>query len=301
MTNLLFKVTQVQVIWFSLYSFLTSTVYETSLHLSILFRSPIQTSSTLSYLLPGLYLSLASTSTSTQPSTSRVPHDGSFTTLLSLLHDLLITYPSQKSFYERLASLPPSCFSKQSEPYRWIHDLARCLRTRNYARLEKVTQRHAFAHFAAQAGERLVLVILPALSARREGGKREAKGRPSNERDVNPESNHSVNLPLEALCTLVEALCDKARETAWLVLRTSYRELICAPPATGSSTNTSEWLARALTLRSRMDANGAEKPLDVVAIVDKWLGQRCDKGEIKRKEGDNVQGRWVLVKPPAVR
>lgn len=95
---------------------------------------------------------------------------------------------------------------------------------------------------------------------------------------------------------LVDGLCDKARENTWRVLRTSYREIICAPPATGSLTDTNDWLARALVLPSR-SRHGSAKSTAVVAMVEDWLEERCTKGEVKKKEGENMQGRWILVKP----
>ncbi|KAG1742296.1 uncharacterized protein EDB91DRAFT_1081471 [Suillus paluster] len=69
-------------------------LYETSLCLSSIFDSQVQTSSILSHLLPELYISA-----SIQPPISSV--------LISLLHHLIAGYPSQKSYFEHLSRLSP--------------------------------------------------------------------------------------------------------------------------------------------------------------------------------------------------
>ncbi|KAI0712445.1 hypothetical protein C8Q76DRAFT_797292 [Earliella scabrosa] len=443
-------------------------VYETSLHLSILFKSPAQTTSTLSHLLPDLYISKrnsggGSTSQHLSPENPRrtpsaasspspvlpahcsqiqgrpeepsppaaaaaIPRTALATTLISLLHRLVQAYPSQSAFDAELrrlhpalqhllrapppdspGSTPPSIPAPSPHPslsqpsrslpasgerpsrdstdhartahphahdsgpelqstpasesqlvqsiapvvlpcstaYDWLLDLARCLRARNYARLEGLTRRAAYRHFVygplsspARAG--------PALSpthAAREGSERDKQGgeaRRGAQYNSEPiraarggqdhvhdqgrvddpgrdsESDAPRDLALEALGTLVEALLEKARGTTWDVLRTAYREVSLRAtlnPGTGTNTTetTAHWLARSLVLRPArgVEARGESKvvidgsvgkvgrPADVeveVDAVDAWLEERRGRGEARRKEGEGMEGRWVLVK-----
>lgn len=131
-----------------------------------------------------------------------------------------------------------------------------------------------------------------------------------------------VDLEVEALGTLVEALLEKARGRTWDVLRTAYRELSLrtAPGPSGSVKGTTgEWLARSLVLRPRRldgarsagdgagagvgDKNetengdaGKETWEVCVEEVEAWLEERGRRGEARRKEGEGMEGRWVLVK-----
>ncbi|KAG0703745.1 hypothetical protein DFH29DRAFT_981747 [Suillus ampliporus] len=106
-------------------------VYETSLCLSSLFDSQVQTSSILSHLLPELY-----TSASIQPPISSV--------LISLLHHLIAGYPSQKTYFEHLLYLSPNVLDRTSEAYAWISNLATSLRTFNHIRFEALSQHNAY-------------------------------------------------------------------------------------------------------------------------------------------------------------
>ncbi|KAG1748549.1 hypothetical protein EDB19DRAFT_1682308 [Suillus lakei] len=108
-------------------------VYETSLCLSLLFDSPIQTSSILSHLLPELY-----TSASIQPPISSV--------LISLLHHLIAGYPSQKAYFERLSCLSPNVLDRTSEAHAWISNLATSLRTLNHIRFEALSRHDVYRH-----------------------------------------------------------------------------------------------------------------------------------------------------------
>src|SRR5882762_8241984 len=67
-----------------------SLAYETSLFLSIIFISPRQTTSIISHLLPGLY------------SSETPPESHPTAVLLSLLHHLIMSLPSQRLYYDHL-------------------------------------------------------------------------------------------------------------------------------------------------------------------------------------------------------
>ncbi|PIL22744.1 transporter [Ganoderma sinense ZZ0214-1] len=122
-------------------------VYETSLYLSVLFKSPVQTTSALSHLFPDLYISIASQKAA-PPSDSNTPNVATAsttirptpppaapprprhplpiataapesparslagsalaTTVILLLHHLATAYPSQTAFYTQLRQLHPA-------------------------------------------------------------------------------------------------------------------------------------------------------------------------------------------------
>ena len=91
------------------------------------------------------------------------------------------------------------------------------------------------------------------------------------------------------MCVLVDSVRAKARATAWLVIRSAYRELHCVPPPVDVpvvAASTSEWLARSLALH----------PAEAMKAVDIWLEQKCAEGEVRRKEG--AEGRWIVCKVP---
>jgi len=265
-------------------------VYETSLHLSIIFNSPKQTSSILAHLLH-LYTLSSPASASTHPA---LP-----TTLLSLLHLLVTGYPSQSHYYEHLHSLPPIFLPQSSDAFRWLKNLVRCLRTRNYARLEDLTERRNFARFVSEESKSETEAKLQV------GPDHRANDR-SRKTAATAHSGAPSNLPLEALCMLVEGLRNKARETTWLVLRSAYRELHCPPdpaPSSGQDETktsvhspTSEWLARSLTLRPVLSED--QGVANVAKLVDEWLTRKCTEGEVRRKEGPGMEGRWIICKIP---
>ncbi|OBZ68833.1 hypothetical protein A0H81_11207 [Grifola frondosa] len=304
-------------------------VYETSLYLSILFRSPSQTTSILSYLLPNLYLASKPSKSGAATFVPLSPNALS-TSLLSLLNHLICAYPSQSTFYAQLQDLPPvllpcssahksDTFSVNSRSYAdpqlavaahvWIRELARCLRGRNYAQLDILSCREAFVQFVPSTSSDLKHSGATANHSKHSGS-------PST-------SSQALNLPLEALCILVDSLRAKARATAWQVLRRAYREFICTPPShvTASSasvtlgtpssrseekkdhacpaapSSTTTWLARSLALAplspsvsSRADVQDESAAL----LVDRWLTERCAAGEVRQKEG--MAGRWVVCK-----
>jgi len=266
-------------------------VYETSLHLSIIFNSPKQTSSILARLLHLHTLS---------PPTSANTHPALPTTLLSLLHLLVTGYPSQSLYYEHLHSLPPTFLPQSSEAFRWLKSLVRCLRTRNYARLEELTERRTFARFVSDESN-------PEAKAKHQVGPDHQTNDGPRKTDKTAHLGVPSNLPLEALCVLVEDLRIKARETTWLVLRSAYRELHCSPdpaPASGQDETktsvhspTSEWLARSLTLRPVLSED-QQGVANIAKLVEDWLNRKCAEGEVRRKEGPGMEGRWIICKIP---
>ncbi|KAF8308199.1 hypothetical protein DL93DRAFT_2231783 [Clavulina sp. PMI_390] len=94
---------------------------------------------------------------------------------------------------------------------------------------------------------------------------------------------------MEALQTLMERLRSKARDTAWLVIRSAYRE---------ADVNASqEWLSRSLLLSSRSYADGAADAGQVP--VSQWFKDRASMGETEAllRDGKTLDGRWTLRRP----
>ncbi|KAG6853931.1 hypothetical protein C0991_012423 [Blastosporella zonata] len=104
-------------------------VYETSLYLAAVFESPKQTTAVIPHLLPSLYL------TSSPPHKNRL-----ITVLISLLHHLAITYPSQGTFRQFFDLIPTDFLPKSSAAHKWIRTLAKSLRTQNYATFEVLSR-----------------------------------------------------------------------------------------------------------------------------------------------------------------
>ncbi|KAG1766156.1 hypothetical protein EDD22DRAFT_878631 [Suillus occidentalis] len=209
-------------------------VYETSLCLSSLFDSAIQTSSILSHLLPELYNSAL-----IQPPISSV--------LMSLLHHLIAGYPSQKTYFEHLSRLSPNVLDRTSEAYVWISNLATSLRTLNHIRVEALSRHDVYSHILA----------------------------------VSKSSNEINNaLSQDAVRALVERLRSKARDKAWVVLRSAYREL-------SASEDTRTWMAKCLLLSTGQTcASGLS--------LEEWIDGRCRDGHLRPKEG--AVGRWIVCK-----
>ncbi|KAI0754748.1 hypothetical protein C8Q80DRAFT_1140737 [Daedaleopsis nitida] len=208
----------------------------------------------------------------------------------------------------------------------WLLDLAGCLRARNYARLDGLTRRAVYARFVPRGP-------VPRASLHSHSGSRSiaesASGSGQESRSGWRDGEDTVQghaplvLELEALGTLVGALLEKARGRTWDVLRMAYREVsLRAPPSgpvgQGGTGTTEEWLARSLVLRPRNledapsagrgggDGNGSESIWNevvgsersgaCVGDVEAWLEERGRRGEARRKEGEGMEGRWVLVK-----
>ena len=109
-------------------------MYETSSYLAVLFNSALQTTSTLSHLIPDLY----STSTS---------QNIRITTLISLLHHLVAAYPSQSTFRQHLSLLPSSFIPPDSKAYKWVDGVTSSLRSLNYSKFEYLTRPSSFSDF----------------------------------------------------------------------------------------------------------------------------------------------------------
>ncbi|KAI0373657.1 hypothetical protein BV20DRAFT_977388 [Pilatotrama ljubarskyi] len=294
--------------------------------------SPAQTTSTLSHLFPAFYVTAsdvqvkpqATASVSKSSPGSPDPAAGSSpgqlppttalsSTLIFLLHHLVAAYPSQLSFHTQLRQLHPalkrlleapaealdqprtlssdpsilsSPQTADSQPsernrgvpamsnvYDWLVELARCLRRRNYARLDALTRRAVFSRF---------IDITPSSSSSEEATER----RP--------------DLGLEAVQVLVDSLVGKARSTTWSVLRTAYREVNLRATPTGASAGdiTALWLARSLVLRNSVTSGliPEEGEDGMYTAVETWLAERSAKGEARRKEGEGMEGRWILVR-----
>lgn len=220
-------------------------VYETSLYLSVVFDSPVQTTSILSHLVPDIY------------STTSVPQPFRLTSILiSLLHQLVISFPSQRSYLGRIKYLAPNWLERSSSAYLWISTLARSLRTRNFVEFEQLSQPDAFEH------------LLP-------------PSRPVQPSSISASAVLRVrDLPRSAVHELVSRLRLKARDESWRVVRNAYREI-------SLSDETQLWLGKRLFF----DSFGSEA---TVVRFDEWVRERCRDGQLRPKEG--VEGRWMVCK-----
>ncbi|KAH9041992.1 hypothetical protein EDB85DRAFT_1857124 [Lactarius pseudohatsudake] len=162
--------------------------YETSLFLSIIFRSHVQTTSILSHLLPDLYLSIEH------------PPNGSssLTVLLASLHSLDIHYPSQRAFLELSKNLPPS-FTLRRDHEVWLRELSSSLRRGGYAQFGRLTQSSSLTSLAAWP----------------------ASETPDQR---TPPVHQDPDLRLLSFQTLVNSLRTHLRLSAWRMLRSAYRE-----------------------------------------------------------------------------
>lgn len=104
-----------------------------------------------------------------------------------------------------------------------------------------------------------------------------------------------LNLELEAVQVLVDSLIEKARGPAWNVLRTAYREvdLRATPKGACAGYSTAAWLTRSLVLRTEVQGECVH-PVEDAATA--WLEERRAQGEARKKEGEGMEGRWILVK-----
>ncbi|KAK7048653.1 Pre-mrna-splicing factor cwc22 [Favolaschia claudopus] len=203
-------------------------VYETSLFLAILFDSPRHIGPVIPALTTYFHL----------PSTQPYPTCAE-TILVCLLHYLVAAHPSQREFHASLASMPNAFFPGDSAARIWITSLAGCIRSRNYAKLGKLTQ----------------ITALPGDDARPES---DGPGRP---------------LSRKALYHLVDSLRSKTREMTWIVMRAAYRELFCQ---VDSHWDTRSWLERSLGLSSKVPG-GHSLALDEWLISERDRGHVREK------------------------
>lgn len=214
-------------------------VYESSLYLAVIFDSPKQTTSIISALIPEVYLS-------TPP-----PHRLCLPTiLLSSLHHLLVAYPSQVPFNRFLQSIPETLLPRASPTYAWITFLAASLRTRNYARFERLSRKVSLSEILETPDS--ISATLGALT-------------------ITPQANRT--LAFKALFTLLDSLRIKSRETSWAIIRSAYRELTCGV----QPSETKSWLSRSLCLQSVVsDEFNVE--------VEDWLAKQVPLGAVRRRE-----------------
>ena len=172
----------------------TCAVYETSLWLSIIFRSHAQTASILTPLLPDLYLSV-------KPPKGEA--SSSLTVLLASLHSLERHYPYQRAFFDLRKSLPPS-ISLKDDHQDWLRGLSCSLRRSGYSPFQRLTQNASLV--------RLVASETP---------------------NRTPPSN-GPNLPLLSLQTLVTSIRGHLRLSAWCTIRSAYREFALPLPNTAT-------------------------------------------------------------------
>ncbi|TFK73637.1 hypothetical protein BDN72DRAFT_834519 [Pluteus cervinus] len=164
--------------------------------------------------------------------------------LVALLHHLAAAHPSQIPFSQLSDSVPDVVFPKESNGRSWLRDLTRALRMRNYYQLERLTQRSTIVS---------VLQV---------------------EDGFGP----------QAVFCLVDQLRIKARDSAWQVIRSAYKELSCQVEPNG----TRDWLTHSLCL-------GAVSPSSDDALdVDQWLSQKKILGHVQPKEG--TASKWIICK-----
>ena len=130
--------------------------------------------------------------------------------LVSLLHHLVTSYPSQSTYNQQRTQIP---LRKQSRVSNWLISLTGSLRTRNYARFESLSRKES------------VLEII---------------------KESNGTLEENGDLGLRAVLLLVESLRRKVGDSAWDTIRSAYRELSCDPASLG----TKAWLRRSLCLDS---------------------------------------------------
>ncbi|KAI6112319.1 hypothetical protein EV401DRAFT_209343 [Pisolithus croceorrhizus] len=313
-------------------------VYETSLYLSIMFESSVgilDTTSILSRLVPGMYtavlqplqssqlssslppvspaLSSASTqisptfsSSRSSPPRSRSPSrpSASLTAILMLLHTLILTYPSQRAYFDALQSIPECILDRKSDTYGWIRAVARCLRGCDFVEFEDLTKGSGVLESVTSVGD------VKGVDSNLDPKLRLADSKPDSNLDshstsvsnshlrkaalsehISP-SQHKPDLPQAALRVLLSRLRAKARDHAWVVFRSAYREM-------SEEDELKRWLERYLALESVEGASleGMEERVSLglgKITFDDWIRERERDGHIRRREG--VVGRWVVCK-----
>ncbi|KAF5369397.1 hypothetical protein D9758_002495 [Tetrapyrgos nigripes] len=230
------------------------SIYETSLHLATLFHSPKQINSIIPHLVPDLYSQVAESRTQRRLAS----------VLISLLHQLVQEFPSQGSYYTFLRSIPESLLPRKSEAYLWLDAIASTLRVHNHYKFERLTSPTSFSSFLADGLDSAPLENrVAALSI----------------------SSQSENdLLIKAFHSVIDDLRGKARESAWTVIRSAYREISCH-----TDSPTREWLAQSLALRMVLSDNHS-------MTVDQWLQDKFSENHVRPKEG--VEGRWIISKAP---
>ena len=212
-------------------------VYETSLYLSILFGCSVAQDMPTAILshLQNMYNSNAScmsTSTTT-------------TTTIHLLHLLLMGYPSQQAYFDRLKTLTSrSNTTQEGAPSSWIRALARALLRYDFITFDVLSQVDAFERSHS----------CPPSCGSTTTGRSIAMG-------------PFDDLSKAAVSTLLARLRSKARGTAWSVMKGAYRVV-------SVSDQKEEWVGRYLVL------DGASR-----ADVETWMEERSRVGDAILERG----------------
>lgn len=264
-------------------------VYETSLYLSIMFESSVgmlDTTSILARLVPGMYTTIVRPLQSSQ-SQSTSQSSASLTAILMLLHTLVITYPSQRAYFDTLKSIPECILDRKSETYGWVRAVARCLGRCDFVEFEKLTRGSSVFDLVASVGG----------DSKRDSNIHVHSTSVSNShlRKTAPNaqaipSRHTLDLARTAFRVLLSRLRAKARGRAWVVFRSAYREI-------SEGDEVKRWLERYLALESveGVALEGTESVPGTGKIpFDEWIRERERDGHIGRKEG--AVGKWVVCK-----
>ncbi|KAH7907331.1 hypothetical protein BJ138DRAFT_1014702 [Hygrophoropsis aurantiaca] len=220
--------------------------YETSLHLSVIFDAPVQTTSILSHLIPDMY----QITKSAGPSNSDLNRLASV--LICLLHHLVMAYPSQQTFRDQLDTISPLLLDCSSPAYVWITSLARSLRLLDYVKFDEMSRPSSFDEFVFPSHNSLPTIQTQQTPER-------------------PSKSPTYDLPRAAVYSLVKRLRMKMREKTWLILRSAYREMSTADEMR-------EWFSRTLLLTSVY-------PETRTTSMEEWMAARAKAGDVRPKEG----------------
>ncbi|KAL0565097.1 hypothetical protein V5O48_016936 [Marasmius crinis-equi] len=173
------------------------------------FQNTKQTTSIIPHLLPDLYEKIPK------------PHDNLLSTILiSLVHELLVAYPSIGNFQQTLDNvMRGSYLQRPSAAYTWITALSSSLKMNNYCKFEALTRRNVF---------------LPLLQDDR--------------------STSNGDLVQKAIFSLIDQLRSRCRDRTWTILRSAYRELACH-----EESGTRGWLVRSLALQGSSSEDEASE------------------------------------------
>lgn len=107
---------------------------------------------------------------------------------------------------------------------------------------------------------------------------------------LNPQYRPPNPSPLfaDALDTLLERIRTRARDSAWIMLRTAYRE--------ADTSASGAWLLRWLQLPAHDLKSGST---DSLLELTRWFEGRTSTGEVEKlmRDGEPVKGRWTLRRP----
>ncbi|KAJ3828173.1 hypothetical protein EV361DRAFT_384627 [Lentinula raphanica] len=232
----------------------TIEVCETSLYLATLFNNTRQINSISGYFL--LNPSESTTELSLQPKCSTCA------LVIALINQLILGHPSQTSYRKSIHSIPPSLLQSIPGVHRWITNLSSSLYSNNFCQIEKLTRRSSLDLLFDELLPELLSVKFNDLSI-----------------SLHPIDSNS-DLARKAFYHAVDILRIKARDSAWRIIRTSYRELAC-----NTESETRNWLTRSLSLDVRTEDS---------CTLDTWLEEKRVAGHIRPKEG--VDGRWIVCR-----